>query len=124
MKKTLEDRVLRYFAAVDGEDIATLLDTLTEDCVFRVETHGIELKGHEEIRGMFERLWSEHKTVRHEEFRHVADPDKGRIASQFKVVNTLHDGSLARKSNCNFFTLRDERFCAVSVYMTGSNTLT
>ena len=119
----LEDRVLRYFSAVDQEDIETLLGTLSDDCVFRVETHNVELIGHDAIRGMFERLWSDHKAVRHENFRHVADPEQGRIASQFKVVNTHHDGSLTHKSNCKFFTEKDGKFCAVSVYMTGQNTL-
>lgn len=120
---TLENQVLRYFEAVDQEDIKALLGTLTDDCVFRVETHGVELIGHDAISEMFERLWSAHAAVRHEEFRHIADPQQGRIASQFKVVNTHHDGSLTHKSNCNFFTERDGKFSAVSVYMTGDNTL-
>lgn len=119
----MENRVLRYFKAVDQEDIESLLGTLSEDCVFRVETHGVELIGHDAIRGMFERLWSAHAAVRHEDFHHVTEPEKGRIASQFRVVNTHHDGGLTYKSNCNFFTVRDEKFSAISVYMTGDNTL-
>jgi len=123
MTEKLETQVLRYFAAVDGEDIDALLETLTKDCVFRVETHGIELRGHDAIRGMFERLWSAHAKVKHHAFRHVVDADAGRIASQFQVVNTHPDGSLTHKFNCNFFTDNAGRFGAVSVYMTGDNTL-
>jgi len=120
---TLAELVERYFAAVDAENMDELLGTLTPDCIFRVETHGIEMVGHEQIAGMFRRLWADHAAVRHEEFRHVADPAQGRIASQFTVINTLADGTLVHKSNCNFFTVRDGRFCAISVYMTGDNTL-
>ncbi len=113
--------VEQYFAAVDGEDLGTILTLLTEDCVFTVETHGVRLQGHDAIAGMFTRLWANHAAVRHHGFAHVASPE--RVASQFQVENTEHDGSVTRKSNCNFFDLRDGRFCRVAVYMSGPNTL-
>ena len=122
-REDLVGLVDRYFAAVDGEDLPGLLDTLATDCVFTVETHGVRLCGHDEIAGMFRRLWAAHAAVLHHDFTHVPDPDAGRIASAFKVVNTHHDGRLAHKSNCNFFAVRDGRFGSVAVYMTGVNTL-
>lgn len=112
-----------YFAAVDGQDAARLLATLTEDCRFTVETHGVELVGHEAIGGMFERLWRDHAAVRHDAFTFVPAAGQDRIAAQFRVTNTLDDGSLVHKSNCNFFHLRDGRFDSVAVYMAGENTL-
>lgn len=115
--------VKRYFDAVDGQDLAALLDTLTSDCVFSVETHGVRLEGHAEISAMFKKLWSDHAAVLHHDFTHVPDPQGGRIASRFTVRNTEHDGSLTHKSNCNFFEIADGRFCSVRVYMTGQNTL-
>jgi ketosteroid isomerase-like protein len=117
------DLVLRYFSGVDGEDIETVLSTLTPDCVFRVETHGVELTGHAEIAAMLRRLWDNHKAVCHRDFAFVCDPGRGRIAAQFQVVNTEHDGSKTHKSNCNFFDLAGGRFSRVSVYMAGQNTL-
>ena len=117
------DLVLRYFAGVDGEDIDMVLSTLTPDCAFSVETHGVTLQGHAEIKGMLERLWSHHRSVLHRNFAFVADPDAGRIAAQFQVVNTEMDGTLTYKSNCNFFDLDGARFSKVSVYMAGPNTL-
>ena len=113
----------RYFDAVDGEDLAALLDTLHPDCVFSVETHGVRLEGHDEITAMFTRLWADHAAVLHHRFTHVSDPDTGQIASRFTVQNTEHDGSLTHKSNCNFFDIKDGRFASVRVYMTGQNTL-
>ena len=115
--------VERYFAAVDSETLETLLETLTEECVFTVETHGVRLVGHEAISGMFRRLWAAHRAVLHHRFTHVPDPDAGRIASRFTVENTDHDGSLVTKSNCNFFEIEGARFSAVAVYMAGPNTL-
>ncbi|MEE4118502.1 MAG: nuclear transport factor 2 family protein [Paracoccaceae bacterium] len=115
--------VERYFTAVDGEDETALLATLTEDCVFTVETHGVRLHGHAEIADTFRRLWAEHAAVRHHRFTHVPAPDGGRIAARFAVENTEHDGALTRKSNCNFFEIAGARFSAVAVYMAGPNTL-
>jgi len=64
----LQKHVLDYFRGVDQEDLPLILTTLCQDCLFSVETHGIVLKGHQEISGMFQRLWSEHKWVRHDQF--------------------------------------------------------
>lgn len=112
-----------YFAAVDNEDLPGVLATLTDDCIFTVETHGVHLHGHDGISGMFERLWGNHKAVRHHTFVHVPDPHGNRIASRFQVENTELDGTLTHKSNCNFFEIQDGRFRAVAVYMAGANTI-
>lgn len=115
--------VARYFDAVDAEDLTALLDTLSPDCVFSVETHGVRLEGHEQITTMFTRLWADHAAVLHHRFTHVPDPKTGHIASRFTVQNTEHDGSLTHKSNCNFFEITQGCFASVRVYMTGQNTL-
>lgn len=122
-RSDLIDLVKTYFSHVDNKDLDGVLSTLTDDCRFSVETHGVALKGHAEIRGMFEQLWSRHAEVLHDRFSFVVDPDHDRISAQFRVVNTLHDGSLVYKSNCNFFAVRNGRFDTVAVYMTGENTL-
>ena len=115
--------VERYFSGVDGQDFDIIRETLTEDCVFTVETHGVELQGLDEIAGMFKRLWSYHRSVRHEEFVHVPAPDTQHIASRFMVVNSRNDGGIGYKSNCNFFEIQSGKFSRISVYMAGENTL-
>lgn len=115
--------VERYFAAVDAEDLDGVLATLRSDCAFTVETHGVALSGQDEIAGMLRRLWANHGGVRHHGFTHVAHPASGRIASRFSVENTETDGSITRKSNCNFFEIVDGRFARIAVYMAGQNTL-
>jgi hypothetical protein len=52
-------------------------------------------------------------------FTYVPSAERGQIAAQFQVTNTLGDGSEVHKSNCNFFRLRGGRFDAVAVYMAG-----
>lgn len=115
--------VLRYFSAVDSENLEIVLSTLTEDCVFTVETHGVRLVGLREIRTMFERLWSNHMSVRHHSFVFTNAPKNNRIAVQFQVENTEFGGEVTHKSNCNFFELSAGRFSKVAVYMAGPNTL-
>ncbi len=115
--------VRAYFTGVDGEDIEQIFATLTEDCRFSVETHRVALVGREEITGMFERLWLNYAAVRHEDFQFVIDVEEGKIAAQFQVVNILQNGKKVYKSNCNFFSIRNNRFNKVAVYMAGENTL-
>ena len=93
------------------------------NCLFRVETHSVQLNGQKEIEQMFYRLWRNHKSVKHENFYFVEDGRTGSVAVRFNVVNSMHDGSLVFKSNCNFFTLNKNLFSEVRVYMTGENTL-
>jgi ketosteroid isomerase-like protein len=124
MEKTdYEELVLDYFKGVDEENIDAILETLTEDCVFSIETHGIKLVGHKEIISMFKRLWKNHKSVEHKEFYFVKDPIGNQIAVRFQVKNVLRDDQIISKSNCNFFTLKDGIFSEVRVYMAGENTL-
>ena len=124
MEKTdYEELVLDYFKGVDEENIDAILITLTEDCVFSIETHGIKLVGHKEIISMFKRLWKNHKSVEHKEFYFVKDPIGNQIAVRFQVKNVLRDDQIVSKSNCNFFTLKDGVFSEVRVYMAGENTL-
>ena len=120
---SLEQLVLTYFRGVDEQDLSLIFETLASNCVFSVETHGVKLHGHEDIRGMFERLWSHHAAVRHDQFHFVDAGNGADIAVRFRVTNTRADGSLVYKSNCNFFTATDGMFTEVRVYMAGENTL-
>ena len=118
-----ENLVLKYFKGVDEENISSVLDTLTEDCVFSIETHGIKLVGHDEITSMFKRLWKNHASVEHKDFYFVKDAVKNQVAVRFQVINILHNDQIISKSNCNFFTIKDGIFSEVRVYMAGENTL-
>ena len=123
MRSLLEQRVIDYFHLVDSEDLAAILKLLTSDCVFTVETHGVELNGSEEISAMFRRLWARHQWVKHDQFHFVEEASGNDIAVRFRVTNKLSDGGIVNKSNCNFFTVRDGLFSKIRVYMAGDNTL-
>ncbi len=122
-KQQMIDLVLKYFDGVDNADFTKIRSTITDDCLFTVETHSVRLQGMTDIEAMFDRLWENHAEVCHKDFIFVPAPDEDRVAARFAVVNTHHDGSLTHKSNCNFFRVRGDRFSEIAVYMTGENTL-
>ena len=115
--------VERYFAAVDRMDLEATLACFEPEASFQIATFDTLYQGRDTgIRQMFERLNNRYSRVWHGQFDHVVQPS-GRVASQFRVENTLLDGSVRIKNNCNFFSVRADRFVAVQVYMSGDNSL-
>ena len=123
MASELKYKVIDYFKGVDTHDIQLILSTLTSDCYFAVETHGVSISGSEEISQMFERLWANHEWVKHDRFEWVICESEEAIAVRFQVTNKLLNGQLVHKSNCNFFNCKQGLFSEVRVYMAGENTL-
>ena len=123
MASELKDKVIDYFKGVDTQDIQLILSTLTSDCYFAVETHGVSMHGSKAISQMFERLWANHQWVKHDQFEWVICKSEEAIAVRFQVTNKLLDGQLVHKSNCNFFNCTQGLFSEVRVYMAGENTL-
>ena len=120
----LEAMVQRYFAAVDGKDLATTLSFFTPHATFTIATYQTTFRGRDtEISGMFERLFDRYDTIYHGNFDHVvAAPD--RIASRFEVRNGRAGHPTIHKNNANFFKLKGACFDDVFVYMSGDNALT
>ena len=123
MASELKDKVIDYFKGVDTQDIQLILSTLTSDCYFAVETHGVSMSGSKAISQMFERLWGNHQWVKHDQFEWVICKSEEAIAVRFRVTNKLLNGQLVHKSNCNFFNCTQGLFSEVRVYMAGENTL-
>ena len=122
-KEQMVALVDRYFSGADQENFDEISATLSDECVFTVETHGVKLTTRSDISNMFTKLWASHTAVLHKDFTYVADPDSNRIAAQFTVINTELDGTLTTKSNCNFFLIEGGKFTHIAVYMSGPNTL-
>lgn len=120
----LKAMVERYFAAVDGKDLATALSFFTPDATFTIATYQTTFRGRDtEISGMFERLFDRYDTIYHGRFDHVvAAPDQ--IASRFEVRNGRAGHPTIHKNNANFFKLQGAHFDEVFVYMSGDNALT
>ncbi len=122
----LVDMVERYFDAVDKLDMEAVLSLFNEDAVFTIQSaHAVHEGRDDGLRAMYEELFENYRThMRHVHFRHVADPENNRIASQFEVELTDNDGNEVTLTNCNFFYLENGRFSRVFVYMSdGVNVL-
>jgi ketosteroid isomerase-like protein len=113
-----------WFAALDAFDAQALAETLTDDCVLTIETHGVRTEGRAAIVDLFATRWAgEGPRARHHTFTHTPAPAHGRVASQFTVTYKQGGAAVDEKSNANVFTLRDGRIAAVQVYMAGANTI-
>lgn len=122
----LVDMVERYFNAVDNYDMDGVLGLFNPDAVFSIQSaHAVHEGRDTGLREMYVELFENYKHhMRHIHFRHVADPDNNRIASQFTVELTDNDGNDVRLTNCNFFYLENGKFSRVFVYMSdGVNVL-
>ena len=72
---------------------------------------------------MFKNLWKNHKSVLHHEFKFLTNAYLNKLSVQFKVVNTLKNNEIVKKSNCNFFTFDKKLFTEINIYMAGKNTI-
>ncbi len=113
----------RYFAAVDGGDIAATLEVLSPGCVIQVLTDGARHDGREAIGEMFERRLKGVTTAWHGNFRHLCDPEKGWVTSRFDVRRTNADGAKVTMDNINFFEFDGHLIKRITVWMSGENTL-
>ena len=123
MSSPIKQLVIDYFSFVDNEDLTSILQLMSPECVFNVETHCVKLSSRAEISTMFRRLWDNHQWVKHDQFNWVEGSEGDDIAVRFRVTNKLNNGKIVNKSNCNFFTMEQGLFSEIRVYMAGENTL-
>ena len=123
MSSPIKQLVIDYFSFVDNEDLTSILQLMSPECVFNVETHCVKLSSRAEISTMFRRLWDNHQWVKHDQFNWVEGSKGDDIAVRFSVTNKLNNGKIVNKSNCNFFTMEQGLFSEIRVYMAGENTL-
>ena len=123
MSSPIKQLVIDYFSFVDNEDLPSILQLMSPECVFNVETHCVKLSSRAEISTMFRRLWDNHQWVKHDQFNWVEGSEGDDIAVRFRVTNKLNNGKIVNKSNCNFFTMEQGLFSEIRVYMAGENTL-
>ena len=122
----LIDLAGRYFTALDARDSDALASILAEDCVLKIETHGITHNGRAAIRTLFASRWQVPPDAiiraRHHDFTHSPSSSCGRITSQFTVTYSGPDAP-EPKSNANVFSMRDGKITRISVYMAGANSI-
>lgn len=111
-----------YFTSLDARNVDALAETLAEDCMLSIETHGIVYEGRDAICALFADRWQGPMRAVHHEFTHSPSPSTGRITSQFTVTYS-GPGAGAPKSNANVFTMASRQISKIAVYMAGANTI-
>lgn len=116
----------RYFDGVDNKELARVLDCFHPDATLHEMTSNTLHTGRDEgIKTMFEGLFRDNERIWHGNFVHTVDPKAEAICSQFTVeIEPISLGKQEQRyENCNRFYLKDGRFIAVYVYMSGDNLL-
>lgn len=113
---------VRYFTALDARDPDAMAETLAEDCVLTIETHGIIHSGRKAIRDLFSDRREGPQRAVHHDFTHTPSNSTGRLASQFTVTYSGPDAPSV-KSNANIFTMAYGKITKLAVYMAGANTI-
>ncbi|NNE89065.1 MAG: nuclear transport factor 2 family protein [Silicimonas sp.] len=121
-EEDLIDLARQYFTALDARDPDALAETLSENCVLTIETHGIRYDGREAICALFAGRWTGTLRARHHDFTHSPSPSGERMTSQFTVTYS-GPGADAPKSNANVFTMKNGEITKIAVYMAGANTI-
>ncbi|MFJ4268642.1 nuclear transport factor 2 family protein [Paenarthrobacter nicotinovorans] len=111
----------RYFAAVDDNDLDTIVDSFAPDATFTIQSAHSSHQGHDAIRKMFEEYFADYSHIRHIHFRHIVDVETQSIASQFRSEQYGPDGKEMFMTSSNFFYVENGRFTRVFVYMSDGN---
>ena len=123
-REKLEAASYRYFELCDAKDLETVMAQYASGASETVMPDGDTFAGLPAIRNMYTNLFADFATMRHEISRIVADPTRGRVATEQSFVGTRPDGTVEEMYNCNFFDF-DERGSVTRVYiwMSGASPL-
>jgi ketosteroid isomerase-like protein len=113
-----------YFKAVDDMDVDRIVEHFAEDATLTVQTDGVTFTGRDEIRRMFADFTGNSKSIFHEIFNIVVEPETSKVATEQSYIGELNDGSRNDMHNCNFFDVdADGKFTRVIIWMAGKNPL-
>jgi ketosteroid isomerase-like protein len=121
--RTIGDKPLAYFKAVDSLDPDAVLAHFADDATLTVQTARVTFTGAEEIRRMFVDFFADWESMVHTVTNLVVDAEAGTVATEQHV--DLVAGTTTKMHNCNFFTVNDSgEFSRVIIWMDGANPLT
>jgi ketosteroid isomerase-like protein len=120
--RTIGEKPLAYFKAVDSLDPDAVLAHFADDATLTVQTAHVTFTGTDEIRRMFVDFFSEWDSMVHTVTNLVVDVEAGTVATEQHV--DLVAGETTKMHNCNFFTVNDAgEFSRVIIWMDGANPL-
>ncbi|MGE0314423.1 MAG: nuclear transport factor 2 family protein [Lautropia sp.] len=113
----LVDIIEAYFAAVDRDDIAAILSTMTADCVLEYRTLGKVCAGRDTgIRDYFTARGAQVESSWHGNTQHTVDTSAARVATRFDLRRVDRDGIEQTGDNLNLFEFEGARIRRISVW--------
>src|SRR5262245_5603280 len=121
--RTIADKPLAYFKAVDSLDPDAVLAHFADDATLTVQTARVTFTGTDEIRRMFVDFFADWDSMVHTVTNLVVDAEAGTVATEQHV--DLVAETTTKMHNCNFFTVNESgEFSRVIIWMDGANPLT
>ena len=121
--RTIADKPLAYFKAVDSLDPDAVLAHFADDATLTVQTARVTFTGTDEIRRMFVDFFADWDSMVHTVTNLVVDAEAGTVATE-QHVDLVADAT-TKMHNCNFFTVNESgEFSRVIIWMDGANPLT
>ncbi len=114
----------RYFAAIDGKDLAGTLACFNEQALFSIGTADVQFHGKPEIARMLTDYFASYECIEHRDFTLVIDVARQAIAAHFDGFLLTADGQQTKLHNSNVWQVRNGLLDRVTVYMSGPNVLT
>jgi len=122
--KELEAAPYRYFELCDNKDLEGAMAQYVEDASETVMPGGETFAGLPAIRSMYENLFADFSSYRHEITRVVVDPQRGRVATEQSFIGKRLDGTVEKMYNCNFFDFDEAvKVKRVYIWMSGDSPL-
>jgi len=112
-----EDHLQAYFDAWDQHDIDTIMQYMTEDCVFETGG-GVRFQGYEAVRTRIMEVWQDIPDIRFENLRHIVQDDSA--CSEWSMLGHRRDGSPVDVQGCDIFTFRDGKIYLKNSYIKNS----
>lgn len=109
----------RYSDAWNAHDIDTIMDYMTEDCIFETgggtQQYGTRFAGYDSVRERFIEVWTDIPDVQFENASHFIQGNKG--CSEWTFVGTRADGSRMEVDGCDLFTFEDGKIKSKRSYI-------
>ena len=99
----------KYSDAWNDHDIDTIMEMMTEDCIFETggggHSYGTRYSGYEAVKARFIEVWTDLPDIRFKNCRHFVQGDRG--CSEWTITGTRLNGEVLEVDGCDLFEFRE-----------------
>lgn len=105
-----------YFGVIAPGHIEDVMHLFCADATFTLYPSGRIFTGHDEIRSMYEMVFSANPGLNRRVLDYCCDEEAGMMTASFEARSQKADGSDHVMYNVNIWTFRGEKFSSVKVF--------